>query len=124
MKFRNISAILIWSQDFRELAKWYKDTFGFEQIEEINHPDDTGVGFMVGNVYLWIGKHSKVKGKNKDPHRIMFNIQVDSVEEAYNHLVDKGVKIIAKPFKAPTFDKYFATFLDLDGNIVQVIGGK
>src|SRR3989344_6276402 len=112
---KDISAILIWSEDYRKLADWYIEKLDLKVLEELDHPDDTGVGFMVGNVYLWIGQHSKVKGKNKDPYRIMFNIQVDSVEKAYNHLMKKGVKVIAKPFKAPTFDKYFATFFDLDG---------
>ena len=39
-------------------------------------------------------------------------------------LKKRGVKFFAKPFKAPTFDKYFATFYDADDNMVQLIGGK
>ncbi len=88
----------------------------------INHPEDTGVGLAIGKSYFWIGKHSEVKGKNKDPYRMMFNIEVGSVEKEYKMLKEKGVKFIAKPFKAPTFDLYFATFVDLDGNIGQIVG--
>ena len=124
MKLNKISAILIWSQDYKKLVKWYQDNLGLKVIEEINHPDDTGVGLAVGESYLWIGQHSEVHGKNKDPHRIMFNISVESVSDTYQELSNKGVEFIAKPFKAPTFDSYFATFTDLDGNIVQFIGGK
>ena len=47
------------------------------------------------------------------------------------HLLKKHIqrswqkgKILATPFKAPTFDKYFATFYDLDENLIQVIGDK
>lgn len=122
--FKNISAFLIWSENYRKLADWYIEKLDLTPIEEINHPKDTGVGFQVGNVYLWIGQHSKVKGKNKDMHRIMFNITVDSVNKAYTHLKSKGVTFLAQPFKAPTFDKYFATFYDLDNNLVQLVGGK
>jgi len=75
-------------------------------------------------VKLWIGQHSEVKRTNPDPCRIMFNINVDSVTKAYEYLISKGVKIIATPFKAPTFDKWFVTFEDLDGNYVQIIGPK
>lgn len=124
MLVKNISAILIWSENFRALANWYKETFDLQVEEELNHPDDTGVGFMVGNVYLWIGQHSEVHGKNKDIHRHMFNFVVDSVSEISEILEKKGVKFFAKPFKAPTMDKYFATFYDLDNNLVQLIGGK
>lgn len=121
---KNISAILIWSDDYNDLAKWYEEKLGLEKLEELDHPDDTGVGFMVGNVYLWIGKHSKVHGKNKDIHRHMFNFVVDSVSDTYEKLNERGVKFLAKPFKAPTMDKYFATFYDLDNNLVQLIGAK
>lgn len=93
-------------------------------VEEINHPNDTGVGLSIGNSYLWVGKHSEVKGESKDPYRIMLNISVDSVEQAYKELGAKGVEFIAEPFKAFTFDDWFATFKDLDGNILQFIGPR
>lgn len=116
--------MLIWSEDFRKLADWYRDKLELQTAMEINHPNDTGVLFRVGNTHLWIGQHSKVKGKNQDIHRHMFNIDVDSVSQAYRHLEEKGVVFLAKPFKAPTFDKYFATFYDLDNNLVQLFGGR
>lgn len=122
--FRDISAILIWSDDYKKLSEWYKKMLGLKVIEEIGHPKDTGVGLWVGKSYLWIGQHSKVMGKNKDMHRHMFNITVDSVGKAYNTLKKRGVKFYAAPFKAPTFNKYFATFFDLDHNLVQLIGNK
>lgn len=124
MNFKNISAVLLWSEDYLALTNWYKEKLKLNEIEELTHPDDTGFGLAVGDSYLWIGKHSEVKGKNKDPFRIMFNISVDSVNENYEQLKNNGVEFIAAPFKAPTFDSYFATFKDLDGNIVQLIGNK
>ncbi len=123
--FKNVSTILIWSENYRALADWYQEKLELEILEEIHHPDDTGVRFRVGDgATLWIGQHSQVHGKNKDMHRHMFNIVVDSVSETYAYLKDKGVIFIAEPFKAPTFDKYFATFCDFDGNIIQIIGNK
>lgn len=126
VKFKKISTILIWSQNSKKLVAWYKKIFNFKVVEELKHPKDTGVLFEIekGGTWLWIGQHSEVKGKNKDPHRHMFNINVDSVSEAYKHLLKKGVKFFAKPFKAPTMEKYFATFYDLDGNFIQLIGAK
>ena len=122
--FKNISCVLIWSEDYKRLSNWYKDVLGLEAVDEITHPEDTGVEFKVGESCLWIGQHDKVHGENKDPHRHMFNLTVDSVSETFEHLQSKGVEFIASPFKAPTFDKYFATFYDADKNIVQLIGGK
>lgn len=122
--FKNVSDIIIWSEHYKELAKWYQEKLDLQKIGEVNHPQDKCIGFRIGTVELWIGFHDKVKGKNKDKYRIMHNFTVDSVSESYEYLSKKGIKFIAKPFKAPTFDKYFATFEDLDGNILQLIGGK
>jgi predicted enzyme related to lactoylglutathione lyase len=117
----NISAILIWSEDYKKLAEWYEKKLQLKVFEELDYPEDTGVGFMVGNVYLWIGQHSEVKGKNKDMHRHMFNFAVDSVTQTYKELESRGVKFLATPFKAPT-GKYFATFYDPDDNLIQLYG--
>lgn len=122
--FKNISDVIIWSEHYKELAKWYQEKLNLQKIGEVDHPLDKCIGFRIGSVELWVGFHDRVKGKNKDKYRIMHNIEVDSVSESYEYLFKKGVKFIAKPFKAPTFDKYFATFEDLDGNILQLIGGK
>ena len=122
--FHKITTILIWSQDYKKLADWYQDVFNLKVNEHLTHPQDTGILFEFpdGLPWLWIGQHSEIKGVNKDPVRIMFNINVDSVHEAYEYLKSKNVSFIALPFKAPTMDKWFATFSDPDGNTVQIIG--
>jgi hypothetical protein len=104
--FHKITTILIWSEDWKKLATWYQETFHLKQIEEINHPQDTGrlFEFPDGQPWIWIGAHSEIHGANKDPLRIMFNIQVDSVQKAYEYLKERNVHIIAEPFKAPKFD--------------------
>ncbi len=125
--FQKISTILLWSDDYAALAAWYQDVFNLKVIEQLDHPKDTGIlmEFPQGQPWLWTGKHSEINGKNKDPLRIMFNINVDSVTESYEYLKSKGIKeFIAEPFKAPTFDKWFCTFSDPDGNTIQLIGKK
>ncbi|MBI3619617.1 VOC family protein [Candidatus Roizmanbacteria bacterium] len=119
-----ITAVLIWSSDYQKLAQWYQDKLNLQTVEKLTHPKDTGILYRIGKVYLWIGRHSEVTGKNKDKYRHMFNIQVDSVSREYESLKTKGVKFLAVPFKAPTMNSYFATFYDLDNNLVQLIGKK
>ena len=122
--FQNISTILIWSSDYKRLANWYQNVFNLKINEQLNHPKDTGIlfDFPGGGPRLWIGQHSEIRGTNKDPLRIMFNINVDSVRDAFTYLKHQGITVIAEPFKAPTFDKYFATCSDPDGNTIQIIG--
>ncbi len=125
MKFQKISTILIWSENHKHLANWYQHTFDLTVVETLNHPKDTGVLFQFpdGGPWLWIGQHSEVHGKNSDPSRIMFNINVESVDTTYKELIKKGVTFFAKPFQSPG-GKYFATMYDVDGNFVQLIGPK
>ena len=122
--FERISTVLIWSENYKALADWYKEKLKLKVIDELDHPQDTGVLFKIGDTQLWIGQHSEVKGKNKDNARHMFNLNVKSVEKAYVVLKKNGVEFVAPPFKAPTMDRYFATFVDLDNNMVQLIGDE
>lgn len=124
--FKHISYVLIWSGDYKKLADWYKEKLGLKVMTEFTHPDDSGVDFEFtgGGTRLWIGQHSKVKGENRDFHRHMINIDVESVEDVYNHLKNKGVKFLVKPYKEPVVDTYCATFYDLDRNLLQIVGPK
>lgn len=123
-KYITLKGILLWSEDYKKLANWYVEKFGFEVDPEFTfeHPDDTGISLLVGDSYIWCGKHSEVHGVNQDPYRIMFNINVDFVKPLYEELIAKGVEFVAAPFKAPTMNRWFATFKDLDGNIGQIVG--
>ena len=49
---------------------------------------------------------------------------VAEVHRLTKELKARGVTFVAAPYKAPTFDKYFATLKDPDGNLVQLIGPK
>lgn len=125
--FKKISTIAIWSENYRKLADWYQDIFNFKIIEEQNHPQDTGVLWELpdGGSMLWVGQHSEIQAENRDPLRIMLNIDVDSVGNVFEYLLSKNVKVIAKPFESPIHkDMYFATFSDPEGNTFQITGSK
>lgn len=124
--FKNISYVLIWTEDYKRLANWYKEKLGLKVIAEFTHPNDSGVvfGFSQGGTHLWIGQHSKVKGKNQDHHRQMINIDVESVGEAYKYLKNNGVEFLATPYKEPLVDTYCATFYDSDRNLLQIVEPK
>lgn len=118
---KNLGAYLIWSEDPFKLGKWYEEVLGFTREDVLKYPDDTGIVYYINGRRFWIGKHSKVKGKNKDPYRHMINLIVDDVKATYGELKNKGVPFIAKPFTAPSGDMEFATFTDPEGNILQIM---
>ncbi len=125
MSIKSIDCVLIWSEKPFELAKFYKDKLGLKQAQKLTHPKDTGILFeLESGPYLWIGKHSEVKGKCKEPARHMLNFLVESIESEYEKLKKEGVKFIAKPFEGPVENGYFATFEDTDGNLLQLWSEK
>ena len=117
-------SIMIWSENWRELAKWYQDMFHLEVLNELNLPDDTGVTFNIGNgeSVFWVGYHDQVHGQAKDPYRIMVGFNVDSVTRTYAEMKAKGAEFIAAPKVSPTGDYMVATVKDPEGNIIQLFG--
>lgn len=121
---KKIKNVLIWSADYRRLADWYINNLGFETVKEYKLKYDTGVLLNSGPVGLWIGKHSKVRGKNTDIFRHMIDFEVDSVGECFEVLKKSKIKIFAGPHQDPTSGKYVLTVFDADDNLVQLVGKK
>jgi len=110
---------------------FYRDVLGLKLIDQLNIPGDYGYMFLVaGDLNLWLGKHSEVKGKAKENFRHLFNLYPEAgVEKWYQKIKDlPEVTIVAKPFLAPfsTAENqvWFCTFLDPEGNCWQFVGKK
>ncbi len=126
MKINNTKlAIGLWSDNYKELAKWYQDVLGlpFRQASEL--PTDTFIAFDFGENWFWIAPHDKVQGKSKDPYRIMIEFYVENIKETYEELKSHNVEFIAEPFPDPLGgDGWCMTFKDPDGNLLQMYGKK
>jgi len=120
----NFFGIGVWSANYEKLAQWYEKTLGFKVRDHQSLPNDTFIDFDFGKNYFFIGKHSEVRGKNKDPYRIMIGFNVESVGKLYSELLSKEVKIIAKPFKAPTGGFWCMTVSDPEANTLQFYSNK
>lgn len=123
--------ILIYSENPDNLMPFYRDVLGFKLVDKLNIPKDYGYMLnVVGDLNVWIGKHSKIKGKAKENFRHLFNLYpTEGVNFWYKKLTKrKDVTIIAKPYLAPfsTPDNqvWFSTFLDPEGNCWQFVGQR
>lgn len=123
--------ILIFSENPDKLREFYRDVLEFKLIEHLDIPGDYGYMFnVVGDLNVWIGRHSEIKGKAKESFRHIFNLYPEEgVYYWFNKLKDiPDVTIIAKPFLAPFSTPenqvWFATFLDPEGNCWQLVGSK
>ncbi|HUD18975.1 MAG TPA: VOC family protein [Patescibacteria group bacterium] len=113
----SFNSLLIFSENPGKLAEFYKKVFnvdpGWKQGEYS--------GFQVGTGFVMVGPHDKVKGKNKNPERMMFNVETKNVEEEFKRIKATGAKVVAAPYHpGESSEMTLATFEDPDGNYFQL----
>jgi len=109
--------LIIFSEKHKDLIKFYKDVL---QKESAWSGGDFS-GFEVGDGKLIIGPHDKVKGKNMNPERLVFNFETPDVEKEFARIKSLGAKVVAEPYH-PEEDREstIATLTDPDGNYFQL----
>lgn len=115
----NLSSIMLGSHQPKDLAEFYEKVFE----KDPDWTDGNWSGFEVGNMHLVIGEHSEVKGKSKEPQRIILNLDTDKVKEEFERIkkID-GVEVIKEPYNPEEEqDMFIATFADPDGNYFQLM---
>lgn len=120
---RGIEGLTLFSQDAKRLAEFYQEKVGLTLTLEAETGEKGGglYGFeMEEGSGLYIVSHSGVKGKSKEPDRIIFNLGVDEIEGAVRRLDGLGVRKIQDTYHMEGYG-YIATFEDLDGNYFQLV---
>ena len=122
---RGIESITLFSQNATKLADFYKKILGLKQTMEA----EMGEGKKAANLYgfemktgspLYVVDHSDIKGKAKQPKRIVFNLEVDKIDPEVARLKRKKVKVIEPKYHVQGYG-YIATFADIDGNYFQLV---
>ena len=113
-----VVGITIWTDNLKRLLIFYRDTLGLNPRSE--HADF--INFQFGEMRLNIGLHNRVIGSNSEPYRIMINLGVDDINIEHTRLMSMGVEFIRTP-EQETWGGWVATFLDPDGNVLQLLQG-
>ena len=114
----DFDSILVFSQDPKKLADFYKKVLQRD-------PDWTEggyYGFMAGRGFITFGPHDKVKGRNANPERMMFNFETKDLKGEFDRIKKLGAKVVAEPYsptEEPTMQ--IATFADPDNNYFQLV---
>ena len=111
-----IVGVIIWTEDLEALASFYRGTLGLKPHSV--RPDF--VWFRWGDVRLGIGTHSEIRGKTKEPLRVMVNLGVDDIHKEYQALSARGVRFIRGP-EREHWGGWVSTFSDPDRNTIQLI---
>jgi predicted enzyme related to lactoylglutathione lyase len=111
-----VAGVIIWTDNLQPLVAFYRDTLGLRPHSL--HPHF--VAFRWGAMRLSLGRHRHVAGPARDPYRIMINLAVQDIHAMYEALVARGVSFL-KPPTQEDWGGWIATFVDPDGNILQLL---
>ena len=120
---RSMESILIGSENAKKLAEFYRDKVGLKiSLEaELGEKGEELYELKVGKGSgLYIMDHSDVKGKNKEPGRAIFNLEVDDIEKEVKRVIKAHVKKIQDIYHIQGYG-LIATFEDIDGNYFQFV---
>ena len=114
MKF---NSILIGSENPQQLKDYYTKLFGKPTFE-----DNTYFGWALGEGAITIGPHDEVKGKNREPGRIIVNIESSDVKSDFEKLKRAGATVVREPYELGDQGGFWiATFADPDNNYFQLM---
>jgi predicted enzyme related to lactoylglutathione lyase len=114
---QGMAGVLIWTERarFDAMARFYRDQLGLTPRSS----KADFINFDWGGVRLSVSVHDRVTGTSKDPFRIMINLAVDDVRAVHARLTSAGVVFIRPP-ETEDWGGQVASFLDPDGNLVQL----
>ena len=120
---RAIESIILFSENAKKLAKFYREAVGLKQTleAELGENNEELFGFEIGKgPGLSIMDHSKVKGTNKNPERVIFNLEVDDIKKEVKRLTVAKAKKVQDIYHVEGYG-YITTFADVDGNYFQLV---
>ena len=113
----NLSSIMIGTSQPKVLAIFYEKVFD----KSPDMTDGDWNGWVVGKTFLTVASHSEVKGKSKEPARIMFNLDSKEIKEEYERIKATGAEVVKELYQMEGSDAWVATFADPDGNYFQLM---
>ncbi len=112
----NLNNIMLGTEDSKKLADFY------EKILD-KKPDmvdgENWYGWSIGKTFFSIGNHSEVKGRSREPQRIIMNFETKDVKEEFERIEKLGAKVVKEPYDMG--GAWIATFEDPDGNYFQLM---
>lgn len=113
MKF---SGVLIGTDDPARLKSFYTKLFGKPAWE-----DERYFGWRFGDATVMFGPHDEVKGKNREPGRIIWNFETPDVKGEFDRLKKAGATVVKEPYDpGENSGMLIGTFSDPDGNYFQL----
>jgi predicted enzyme related to lactoylglutathione lyase len=112
-----LNSILIGSEDQKKLTDYYTKLFGKPGWEDGGY-----VGWQLGGGAVTVGPHDEVKGKSREPGRLIWNIQTSDVKGQFAKLKAAGAIVVREPYRLDgPREMWVATLSDPDDNYFQLM---
>lgn len=111
----NLNSIMVGTMQPKVLADFYQKIFD----KPADMSEGGWHGWSVGNCFFSVGEHSEMKGKAKDPGRLMFNLETKEVKEEFERMKAAGATVVKEPYEMQ--GAWIATLADPDGNYFQLM---
>ncbi|MEN9327995.1 MAG: hypothetical protein RI947_803 [Candidatus Parcubacteria bacterium] len=111
----NLNSIMVGTMQPKVLADFYQKIFD----KPADMSEGGWHGWKVGNCFFSVGEHSEMKGKAKDPGRLMFNLETKEVKEEFERMKSAGATVVKEPYEMQ--GAWIATLADPDGNYFQLM---
>ncbi len=111
----NLNSLMLGTDNLKVMADFYEKVFA----RKADMVEGDFYGWFVGSAMLSVGLHSEVKGKSKEPARVMFNFETKEVKEEFERIKGTGAKVVQEPYEIS--GAWIATFADPDGNYFQLM---
>lgn len=107
---------MIGTDHFKELSDFYQKIFQKDPVMN----NDQMIGWVIGSGFFGIGPHSEVKGRAKEPQRVIFNFEVENVKGEFDRVKSLGAEVIKEPTDMGG-EMFISTLADPDGNYFQLV---
>lgn len=115
----DLNSIMIGTSQVKVMGEFYEKILG----RPADMTDGGWYGWQVGKGFLTIGEHSEVKGKAKEPQRLIMNFETTEVKEEFDRMKKAGATVIKEPYGMEGMGdgSMIATLADPDGNYFQLM---
>ncbi len=111
-----MSGVLIGSEKPQALKDYYSKLFGKPAWE-----DSSYFGWRFGDANVMFGPHTEVKGRNREPGRVIWNLETPDVPAEFARLKAAGADVVREPYHpGDETQGWIATLADPDGNYFQI----
>jgi predicted enzyme related to lactoylglutathione lyase len=112
----DFNSILIGSDDPQRLIAFYTKLLG-----EPTYRDEAYSSWLIGRGAVTVGAHDEVHGPNKEPGRMIWNIESEDVKADFERFRAAGATVVREPYSFEQFPgTWIATLADPDGNYFQL----